>query len=154
MINTSYKLDTILINSVIVSGVHKDFYDNWADIEDQNIDSSISGIYFLQRYNNDEIIPISRLIGKDNQGILYIGKSENLTRRLGTLINLINGTSTTGKHSMGLRYQEIEVFQKHLKPENIKLRIIFCDNPRDIESSMLLEYLYKFGELPPLNNSK
>ena len=44
---------------------------------------------------------------------------------------------------MGLRYQEIEAFQKHLKPENIKLRIIFCNNPRDIESSMLMEYLYK-----------
>ena len=154
MSDSKYKLDTVLLDSVVISAVHKSFYNNWESIRDRRSDNSLSGVYFLQRYESNEIIPIPRLISKDDQGILYIGKLENLTSRLGTLINLINGTSKTGKHSMGLRYQEIKIFQEHLKPENIQLRIIFCKNPRVLESSMLKEYLYTFGELPPLNNSQ
>ena len=146
-------IDNVLIETMSFSGVHSNFYSQWHAFIEQ-FGKSHSGIYFLQRVDKqNNIHSISRLIGEDNQGILYIGKSTNLAHRLGILINLINRTSTTGKHSMGIRYQEIEAFKQHLKPESIKLRVFLCDNPRQLESKMLKEYLYRYGELPPLNNS-
>ena len=143
-------INKILSQSVRLSIVHSQFYKIW---DSKNFDNS--GVYLLQRIDeNEKIKPIPRLLDSDDQGVLYIGKSDNLNNRLGILINLLNGTSTTGKHSMGRRFQEIEKFQEYLRPENMILRIFFCDSPRQVESSLLEEYLQEYGELPPLNNSR
>ena len=146
--------EEILNRTISFDGVHSRYYSQWK-IFQAKFGKSLSGIYFLQRIDKKgKINTISRLIGEDKQAILYIGESTNLTHRLGILINLLNRTATTGQHSMGLRYQKIAVFKEQLKAEHIKVRVFLHDNPRTLESKMLEQYLNKYGELPPLNNSK
>ena len=52
----------------------------------QNIPES-SGVYKIQCIQDKKPIKINRVLGIDNQGILYIGKSENLRERLSFLQN-------------------------------------------------------------------
>lgn len=138
-------------SEIIIDVLHSSFYEQITKISP----AKNTGIYILRKYNSKGVItPIPRLIKLDTEGILYIGKSDDLTRRLGVLVNLINGTTKTGKHSMGRRFQEVSILKQHIKPENLKLHITIIDKPRELESKLLDKYLNEFGELPPLNNSR
>lgn len=140
---------------ILINVCHDLFYYEWENIlRENNFPKKVSGIYKLIKFDkNNNRENINRLIDFDSQGIIYIGKSINLTSRLGILINLLNRKSVTQKHIMGQRYIHHELLQKRLLVENLKLEIEFCDNPREREIELIDEYLKKHGEIPPLNYS-
>lgn len=136
-----------------ISVLHSLFYAELNDFNDEGFLNS--GIYKLKWYESDLKTPksVNRLFGNDNTGVLYIGKSENLKSRLGVLVNLINFTSKSGKHSMGRRFQATKILSENINPKHLKFEISPCLNPRIEESIQLKKYVDEFGELPPLNFS-
>ena len=62
------------------------------------------GIYFIYGCNNKLPIKISRVLGIDNDGVLYMGKSENLRQRLRILCRVINPKLKASAHTFGTKY--------------------------------------------------
>jgi len=125
---------------------HKRFYDSyekWRVIikkETQIID----GVYILFAKR-----PIHRLIGADNQGILYIGKGAGIVdyKRIGNLINSINDTDKS--HSGGVR---LNPDLKKIYPiREMKIEVQLTKHYEELERQLLKDYIEKYGELPPLN---
>jgi len=58
------------------------------DPENKNIPDG-PGIYFVRWARNGYPIPIPRIGGQDNKGILYIGESKNIRKRINLLIKAI-----------------------------------------------------------------
>lgn len=94
--------------------------------------------------------PVSRVLGIDQEGILYIGKGDMLSgnNRIGKLINAFNKTER--KHEAGVRYIKLNYDLKFPISE-LRLHITLVEHPAKTEAELLDEYLTRFGELPPLN---
>lgn len=108
------------------------------------------GVYQIRLYYNKKPLPIHRLVCIDNLGILAIGSSNNVRRRLKQFLNSINGRFG---HSAGNRYYHCKL-KKKLKPHSLKFTIRLCDDYKKEEARLIKGYLFKFGEVPPLNNSE
>ena len=105
------------------------------------------GIYIL--YSNKSI---SRALGIDDDGVLYIGKgilTDLAKPRIGTLVNSLNNTATY--HEAGVRYHQIPQYKEKFPLEGLKLKVELFEDARNEEKNRLKEYLEKFGEYPPLN---
>jgi hypothetical protein len=109
-----------------------------------------SGIYVVRWSKERKSIPIQRLGGKDENGILYVGSAKKLRRRVRTLWNGINGH---GRHTMGktitfcklqeiIHTDEFEVTWESVKDHDIAL---------GQEWAAIVDYSQKFKEPPPLN---
>jgi hypothetical protein len=133
-----------LMEKKIFSAEHHAFYQDFtkwvSDIYSPGV--TVSGIYKLLAPG-----PINRLIGQDQNGILYIGEGE-LSTRLGKLVNAINGTEN--RHTGGIRFSEKIKSTYNLK--DCRIEISICHNHKEIERQLLEEYFHEFGELPPFNN--
>lgn len=104
-----------------------------------------SGVYIL--YMNK---PINRLIGRDEKGILYIGKGAILedNNRIGKLINAINDTEK--RHDGGVRFN-LQIIKEKYPIGEAEIKITLTNDPKEYEKDLLEDYLSKHGELPPLN---
>ena len=91
---------------------------------------------------------IHRLLGDDNHGVLDIGASVDLRRRIGELLRCVTTDDALG-HMAGWRYRALEL-HKRLEGE---LRIAWRPGAEGIvvEAELMQHYLNSFGELPPLN---
>ncbi len=126
--------------------IHKLFYEKFGQWRDQIKEKTqiIDGVYVL--YANR---PVHRLIGADNQGVLYIGKGRNIIeyKRIGNLINSLNETDTS--HQAGVRLNPL---LKEVYPiADMEIEVILAEDYSDLESRLLHAYSEQFGELPPLN---
>jgi hypothetical protein len=117
---------------------------------------SAPGIYIIRREK-----PIQRIGGQDNKGIVYIGKSSDLAKRLNDFWNAVHPASATlweiapmAKIYLG---DQIKVPKDIVDPLSrllIRVALPIKRNQLDeAERSVFLAYLWHFGELPPLNFS-
>jgi hypothetical protein len=128
----------------------------WKNISDltsnrfSGVPKNDSGIYVVRWHRQGKPVPIQRLGGTDESGILYIGSAKKLRRRIRTLCNGINGK---GKHTMGrtltfcklretIRHDEFEITWESVKDH---------DTARGQEWAAIFGYSQKFKEPPPLN---
>ena len=113
------------------------------------------GVYILKclQANNSLPIPVNRLLSNDEQGILYIGKTNSFTDRVAELKKSISPEYSSESHECGSRYKINNMIQEKYPYENLIIELVGSENPRETEASLLKEYEYKFGELPPLNRS-
>ena len=115
----------------------------------RNVKNS-SGVYLILWYINDKPKPINRFIKTDDMGIISIGSSDNLNRRLK---QFIKGRETGSGHSSANR-----LWWYALEDENMlgkmQLKFVFkyVDNYEEEESKLLIGYSDVFGELPPMNH--
>ena len=126
----------------------------------KQIDEAIGekpGIYKLSSLSDTGPIAVPRIGGIDNDGVLYIGKSENgeLRYRLGSLKKSID-TSYTDRnaHSFGSRYHSHPGVVKKYPLDRLFVSIISTDSQPEageLEKQELADYEKKFGELPPFN---
>ena len=107
-----------------------------------------AGVYFLIYYNLNP----QRFGAKDKDGILYIGKSNNLKRRISSLRRgIINRNNKY--HSVSDSYRKL--FDEDTFNE-LRIGLILSDNKNysKLESEFLELYFRKYKDLPILNFKK
>lgn len=127
----------------------------------------VPGIYRLHAQSNAEQFEhIPRLLGVDEQGILYIGTSQDLITRTVSLIKSVsaaygeNGYATSRSHPSGMKIEQSARFRQRFPFNSLCLTFERCE-PDDVsvqtnghtimEWKKLNEYFASFGEFPPLN---
>ena len=96
--------------------------------------------------------PISRMVGIDDDGILAIGESDNLSRRLNQFYQTITGANS---HSAGRRFYSLQL-QQYFPPADLRVRWQSTQSKHDalrLEAMTHLAYLHEHREMPPLNYS-
>jgi predicted GIY-YIG superfamily endonuclease len=130
----------------------------WMNIE-KNPDHEGSGVYKIRLVSSKGLpIKIPRFLGDDKEGILYIGHTEDIKKR----ISFFRGAM------QGKQYSNAEGQRLHLIIKSTSL-IRTCNNfevqysfrrfarkvRAKLEKERLLErYFKRYGEAPPANNNK
>lgn len=120
----------------------------------------VPGVYAIRLINasNEKPIAIGRFLGKDEGGILQIGRSKHLGKRLLDFFH--SCYEGAHSHSEGARLCLIRVltqFEEHIYPEsclqyNMKWTSDI-EHAGQEEERLLKSYFKWFGELPPLNRN-
>ena len=117
------------------------------------------GVYQIRLAEGACATPINRLLDIDVLGLLGIGETVDLARRLKEFYKAVNEQRIM-KHSAGDRLLFIYIFcfsSWEAKYKNSKLQFNYMklsnkNKAQSEESKLLKEYFIKYGELPPLNN--
>jgi hypothetical protein len=88
---------------------------------------------------------LHRVCGQDTSGTLYIGKANDLSRRLNKL-----KLSGWGSHSVISMMRQIPHFELFAKKLGIALLFTVRD-AQGVEGDLIRAYLNSFGDTPPLN---
>ncbi|MFH1510816.1 MAG: GIY-YIG nuclease family protein [Candidatus Woesearchaeota archaeon] len=108
------------------------------------------GAYMISIFGNDgQPIKISRFIGVDTEGIIDIGESTNLRKRLSDFKR--NADKRCGGHMAGWRFNFLKLNEKLW---TLKFSYEVCATKEEAykkEYAMMKEYVDKHKELPPLN---
>lgn len=96
--------------------------------------------------------PIRRLLGDDLEGIVYIGKSDNLQKRIKGFWTTIQKQDRS-RHAASWAYVSLDFFPI-FPPKNLQYRYLLVKTPIPTEFSLLLFYQKEFMDLPPLNSSR
>jgi hypothetical protein len=91
---------------------------------------------------------MSRLLGVDEQGVLDIGESKNLRKRLRALAACASADGVKG-HMAGWRYRYLQLHEK--LPGDLVVAWRYGDESYKLEAVTMTNYVNAFGELPPLN---
>jgi hypothetical protein len=114
----------------------------------------IGGIYLIHTYIDKTPKKINRLLGIDDEGILYIGKSKNIRERVRMLWRVMNPQLKATAHTFGTKYNENKMLRKSFPLNSLFISFRFSNMPKEKESKLLKRYFLKFGEVPPFNSSK
>jgi hypothetical protein len=140
--------------------------DNWTDWIDIDLAKSKRGqfnnfgIYEIRVVDSrGQPIPISRLIGVDYPGVLYIGRSglrNQKTKR--TIANRIQEFLRQKNHSGGITYaraKKILQQEKKFSGHRLQVRAIFLadEEIKSKEAKVLRDYFSIHAELPPCNSA-
>lgn len=118
-----------------------------------------SGIYRIILVSPDgNIIPVPRLLGTDNLGVLYVGSSSNLFSRLADIKKSLpfkkndKDVYVGGTHQFGVKAKKLYKFADMYGLTNIRVTIKESNNFILDEIAALETYHLEFGELPPFND--
>lgn len=110
---------------------------------------SSSGIYLLRWVRNNKPVPVTRIGGIDLQGILYIGKTKKLKRRIRSLWRAISkerpDAHTVGKTIILSKFFEL------VKNSEYEITWELTKHEQGQEWAAMVSYAQKYKELPPLN---
>lgn len=109
------------------------------------------GAYILFYKDKEQIRPISRFLGIDTNGILYIGKATSYLDRVINLKKSLDPVKKSSSHICGRRYKKNINIVNEFPFQSLYIRILTHENPEVKERELLSEYFDKFGEVPPLN---
>lgn len=112
------------------------------------------GIYFIYGYKNKLPIKVSRVLSIDNDGVLYLGKSENLRERLRMLWRVINPKLKATAHTFGTKYNNNKKLMAAFPLKSLYVSYRITTETKMLESELLGKYFLKYGEVPPFNSSK
>ena len=111
------------------------------------------GVYILRTFNNDDSPnTIPRSLGNDSSGILYIGKASKFTHRTGDLARAFDDSYQQAKHDCAIRYNGNKKWNETYPKNNLRLSFFISENPEELESKFISDYVTEFGEVPPLNS--
>lgn len=94
---------------------------------------------------------INRFLGKDKEGILYIGKATSYLDRVLNLKKTIDPNLKTNSHICGRRYNKNGKIKEQFPYSNLFVQLIEDQSPEIKERELIDEYFNNFGEVPPLN---
>ena len=116
---------------------------------------STPGVYRVRIFNTDgKPSPIRRALGVDTDGILDIGESNNLRKRLREFWGCARGKYYP--HSAGIEYRKWKLDQ-HWPLEQLHFDFIHVREKADaekLELRMIDNYRKQFYDRPPLNKSQ
>lgn len=127
----------------------------WINIENVYHDIDLldkQGLYQIRMVNTfNNPLPIPRLVGIDESGIIYIGKSVELRTRIENFY--------CGRHSGGGMYNLVRLQLRRHTPYNGYMLQYRCMKITDeqimkkTEVNLLRRYFRKYCELPPFNST-
>ena len=134
---------------------------NWSELRsfDEITDYSSYGVYKVHLCKSDKSpVCIPRFVVEDKSGILMIGKSKNIRRRLKYFRGAKNEKPYS--HAEGKRLSIIKRKCPKFISEYKDCKLFYCykelnsNEEMDREEERLLKCYFKnFGEVPPLNNN-
>lgn len=95
---------------------------------------------------------ISRLKGKDSNGIIYIGSSENLKNRIKGFSKTVEKKDRS-RHAAAWTYCSFN-YSSIFPARRLQFRYKVTPNTTTSEFDLLLGYRKKFMDLPPLNSNR
>jgi len=110
-----------------------------------------SGIYEIRWAIGGKPQTVPRFNGKDINGLLYIGKTTNLQKRIGFIRHSLNGEMTS-PHTAIYTYKYF-VFERKIKPEQLEVRWTESKEIEYLEAKLLFDYIMEYLDKPPLNIS-
>jgi hypothetical protein len=96
---------------------------------------------------------INRVCGIDKDGILYIGESNSIQKRMGDFTKSAVRNYKSTNHSGGVLYSQSDLLCEQYPYNDFYVMYEVCDNHTNKEKELLKDYFLMFGEYPPLNNS-
>lgn len=133
--------------------MHHKINDETFRIKDQIPDTP--GIYkIIVLDQNDLPIKINRFLDVDSNGILYIGKANNLRKRLANMRRAFSITHKSKKHIAVRRYYLLKKVADKYPIDRIVVlieKVKDCETAKHLETKRLEEYEKIFGERPPFN---
>ena len=114
------------------------------------------GVYYIVAADERGFpLKLNRVCGKDADGILYIGRSSRLRKRLQIFRNMICPNKGQGRGHTGAKsYRESSKIQNLAPAKYLFFRYVHCTDYVEKERKELTAYQTKFGEIPPLNFSR
>jgi predicted GIY-YIG superfamily endonuclease len=111
------------------------------------------GVYFVRWSRGGKPVAIYRLGGRDEGGILYVGSSEDLRRRVGQFWRAI--TRGAGQHTVfsTLAFCELSDLVKSSELEASWKALMSPEDAESQEWAAMYLYCRKYKEPPPLNLS-
>jgi hypothetical protein len=109
------------------------------------------GVYWIRTERT-----IERLLGRDDDGLLMIGRTTDLHARLQSFRRDAGRSDGKGNHSEGVTYGELHLRSKFVPVEDLRIRwreLTKAGAKRE-EGRLLRVYERTFGELPPLNRAR
>jgi len=138
-------------------------WSKWFDIDNLASIDRKPGVYKirLKSLGNHRPVLISRLLGKDKDGLLSIGHSVNLRDRIQNFRRVAKDMTGFCKHSAGDRLFLARICahsssNTYFNDKNIQVSFASLNSKteaKEQEERLLKCYFKKYGELPPLNNS-
>jgi len=132
-------------------------WSEWTDIK-QNANHGGCGVYKIRlAYSKGPPIEIHRFLDNDRDGILLIGSSEDIERRIKYFRGAMEGKRYA--HAEGQRLNLIKIYTNFMERyKNSRLQYSFkkLQNKEEVqvEEERLLKCYFKiYGEVPPLNNN-
>lgn len=116
-----------------------------------NNDGGVYKVHCLKNNNESKVHSLTRLLGEDTEGVLYIGKADSFLDRVIDLKKSLLPNYKSENHHVGLRYNKNQALQSKFKIENLCVSLIKSSNPSNLEKDELKKYEKIFGELPPFN---
>lgn len=111
------------------------------------------GIYkLILKDKTDFPVRIGRLLKKDENGVLYIGKATSFLDRVIELKKSLSPDHFSSNHECGVRFKSF--LKNHFEFENLWVELIQTNDIDQLEIEELLKYETEFGELPPMNRRK
>lgn len=110
-------------------------------------------VYRIRLLESGKVISIQRFLGCDNEGILCIGKSNNLKSRLA---QFRRGKDNGREHYEAYRlYTSRERLNELFPSRTYEYSFVKLEPGKegDLEAELLKEYCREFGEVPPLNSN-
>jgi hypothetical protein len=115
----------------------------------------LPGIYMIIALDENQIpITISRFLDDDKFGILYIGQTKNLRKRLIKMKRAFSPDHKSEAHIAVRRYKTLIQMHKRFPIDRLVVKFeLVTDNISSIQLEMLAFKNYEdiYGERPPLN---
>lgn len=113
------------------------------------------GVYWIYSLDDNDVpVPINRILGIDQSGVLYIGESENLKERLRMLWRVLNPEYLATAHTFGVNYNAMPEIQARFPLHTIAIQYEVTAHHDAYETQLIEEYRQQFGEVPPMNGRK
>lgn len=111
-------------------------------------------LYKLFTQKDGSRIPVDRVAGRDNEGVLYIGQTTDLVNRLSLLFrSFTKAPDPEGKNGADEIYWQCEAVRRKYPSKNMFVEITPCKNGKALEMEEISKYYIKFGEVPPFNGA-
>ena len=108
-------------------------------------------LHCLDEENDRRLIPINRVLGVDQEGVLYIGKASVIHNRIGDLMKSLSSEYKSFGHPAGQLYAINKKLQESFPFDRLCVTVLPSENPTDTEIEELRKYFDEYGEVPPFN---
>ncbi len=112
------------------------------------------GVYILKcNGEDDQPVPVSRVLDIDLDGVLYIGMATKFKNRAIKLKHSLSPEYNNKAHDCGVLYKTDPRFSERFPFDCLYFELHQCEEPGQLEGQLLKEYRQKYGEVPPFNST-